>query len=178
MSRPRRTARSGFTLVELVATMTLVATLGSVVCIIVSSSVGGYTRAATTAQLNSEVGVALDRIDQLWRFIPLSASGGPDIASLTPTSMTWSANWTLMLNGTNLTLSEAGGAASVLLKDVSAFSVAACDESNAPLAASLSGSACDNIRRLRVSITQTRSGIAETLRTTVFVRSQMAGVGD
>ncbi len=176
MTRRMRPIRRAFTLVELIATMTVLATLGSVISVIISSAVSGYTRAATTAQLHSEASVALDRIDQMLRYIPASAVTDPDISSVTATSITWSTNWTLTLTGTQLLLSEAGGTSSVLLNDVSAFSVTAYDQGNAALAASLSGSACDSIRRLRVSITLTRSGISETLRTKVFIRSMMSGV--
>lgn len=176
MPHPRRPVRRAFTLVELIATMAILAALGSVISVIVSTSVNGYTRASTNAQLHSELSIALDRIDQMLRFIPPSAAGDPDISSVTATSITWSTNWALTLSGTQLLLSEAGGPSSILLKDVSAFSVTAYDQSNTALAASLSGGACDSIRRIRVSITLTRSGVSETLRTKVFIRSMMSGV--
>lgn len=172
----RRPTRRAFTLVELVAAMTVIATLGSIVSLLITTSVGGYSRASLTAQLNAETGIALDRIDQLLRFIPMSGAGSPDISSVTATSITWNTNYTLSLSGTQLMLSEAGGASSVLLNDVSAFSIAAFDQSNTAMAASLSGSACSGIRRLQVSITQTRSGVTESLRTRIFIRSMMSGV--
>jgi prepilin-type N-terminal cleavage/methylation domain-containing protein len=171
-----RPIRRAFTLVELIATMTILAALGSVVSIVIATSVDGYTRAATTAQLNSEISIALDRIDQLLRFIPQSGSGGPDISSLTATSITWSGDWSLTLSGTQLLLTEDGGTPSVLLQDVSSLSVTARDQSNAALAASLSGSACDSIHRVRISITLTRSGVSETLRSRIFIRSLAAGM--
>lgn len=176
MQFPPRRIHRAFTLVELVATMVVISTVGTVISVLIGTSVDGYTRAATTAQLNSELNVALDRIDQMLRFVPQGTGGGPNISSLSATSLTWNTNWVLTLSGTNLTLSEAGGTASILVKDVSSLSITARDQSNAAMAASISGSACDSIHRIRISITQTRSGVSETLRTTIFPRTLMTGV--
>ena len=77
----------------------------------------------------------------------------------------------------NVMLVEDGGAAAVLLSDVSSLAVQTYDESNAALAASLSGAACDDIRRVAVAITIERSGVTETLRTKLFLRCTMAGAG-
>lgn len=172
----RSNSRRAFTLVEFIATMVVVSTIGAVISVLMGTSVDGYTRAATTAQLNSELNIALDRIDQMLRYVPQGSGGGPNISTLTATSLTWNTNWVLTLSGTNLTLSEAGGTASIIAKDVTSLSITARDQSNTALAASLSGSACDNIHRVRISITQTRSGVSETLRTTIFPRALMTGV--
>jgi type II secretory pathway pseudopilin PulG len=176
---PRRmhASRRAFTLVELITTMTVVAALGSVVSVVIMSAVDSYSRASTTAQLHSELSITLDRLDQMLQYIPRSASAGPDIASVTATSITWSTNWSLSLTGTQLQLSEAGAASTVLLKDVSSLSIQTYDESDSALAASLSGAACAPIRRIRVTITLTRGGVSETLRTRIFIRSMVAGGG-
>jgi hypothetical protein len=63
----------------------------------------------------------------------------------------------------------------VLLTDVTACTIATFDEDNAPLGASLAGVACDDIRRVSVSVTVTRGGVSETLRTKVFIRATMEG---
>ena len=172
----RRPSRRAFTLVELIATMTILAALGSVVSVVIASSTDGYTRASTTAQLHSELSVALDRIDQMLRYIP-NIGGSPDITSLSGTSITWETDWSLNLNGAQLLLVKNGGTASVLLDDVSALSIQAYDESNAPLGASLSGTACGAIRRIAINITLTRNGVTEALRTRVFLRAMATGMG-
>ena len=71
--------------------------------------------------------------------------------------------------------SNAGAAAQVLLQDVASFSVQAFDESNNALPATLSGSGCDAIRRLQITITLQRHGVSHTLRTKLFLRALMEG---
>jgi len=63
----------------------------------------------------------------------------------------------------------------VLIGDVTAFTVQTYNESNTALSATLSGAACDPIRRIMVTITTQRAGVTQTLRTKLFVRSTMEG---
>jgi prepilin-type N-terminal cleavage/methylation domain-containing protein len=172
--------RAGFTLIEAIATMTILAALGSVASMLVMTSVDGFTRAATSAQLHSEMSVALDRIDRELRNITVDSSApgiAPDISAITASSITWHTDYSLSLSGGNIMFVENGGTARVLLSDVTTFSVQAYDESNAALAASLSGSACEPVRRLRITITLQRSGVTQTLRTRIFLRCTMANAG-
>jgi len=83
--RRHRHIRRGFTLVELIATMTILAALGSVVSLVIATSVDGYTRAATTAQLNSEISVALEMVTRAvrrwaaarsWYWVDVERGGG------------------------------------------------------------------------------------------------------
>ncbi len=168
---PRR-AGAGFTLIETIATITILAVLGSTASMLVMTSVNGFTQAATAAQLHSEASIAFDRIDRAMRGIPGSASvpGAPDISSITATSITWQTNYSLSLSGTQLMLVENGGTSRVLISDVTTFSVQAYDESNTALAASLSGSACDVVQRLRFTVIMQRNGVSQTLRSKVFLR--------
>ena len=64
-----------------------------------------------------------------------------------------------------------------LLEDVSSFSIQAYDEDNAALAATLTGAACDPIRRIELDLTLQRTGVSTSLRTKLFVRSTMSGGG-
>jgi hypothetical protein len=68
-----------------------------------------------------------------------------------------------------------GGAAALLLSDVTACTITAFDQDNTQLGASLSGAGCDPIRRVSVSVTVQRNGISETLRTRAYIRSTMEG---
>ena len=86
-------------------------------------------------------------------------------------------SYTLSLSGADLLLAVDGGAAAVLLADVTAFSVQTYDEDDAALADSLSGVACDPIRRVALDVTLQRHSVSETLRTKLFIRSTMSGGG-
>ena len=68
-----------------------------------------------------------------------------------------------------------GGAAVVLLSDVTALSVQTYDEDNTALAATLTGAQCDPIRRVYVEVTMQRSGVSQSLSSKVFLRSTMRG---
>jgi prepilin-type N-terminal cleavage/methylation domain-containing protein len=170
--RPRPQVRPGFTLIETIAAMSVLALLGSLASMLVMTSVGGFTQSAIAAQLHTEASIALDRIDQAVRDIPRSGSapGAPDIASITASSITWQTNSSLSLSGSNLMLTLSGGTPRVLLSDVTSFSVQAYDETNTAMAATLTGSACEPVRRVRFAVALQRSGVTHTLRTKVFLR--------
>lgn len=180
---PRRNAHPrrhhAFTLVEMIATMVIIGTLGSIASTIIYQAARTYTSAVLSAQLNAELSAALDRIDRTLRQIPLKSTTptAPDIASLAANSITYGTNSVLSYNSATgqVTLAESGGTAALLLQNVTSFSIAAFDESNAALAASLSGSACDPVRRITVTVTVSRDGSTQTLRTKSFIRSLMAG---
>lgn len=165
----------------MIATIVILAAIGTVASNILLTASDSYLSASTGSQLTSELSMAMDRLVRDIRQIDLdndaAAEIGPDVDDFTPTSMTWNKLWTVRLNGTVLELEENGQAATTLLTDVSAFSLTAFNESNTALAASISGDACDDIRRLSVSITMTRYGISATLRSKVFIRSTMSGGG-
>lgn len=175
---PVRRARRGFTIVEAIAVISVLAALGSIASTLIYTSVSGYRNISTQAQLVEEGSTALERLQTELRKIPLdsTASGtAPLISSVTATSMAWNSNYSLSLSGTQLSLTENGGTSSALLNNVSSLTIQCYDESNTALAASLSGSACNSIRRIAITITLTRDSITTTLRTKVFLRSTMSG---
>lgn len=175
-SNSRRSAR-GFTLVEAIATITIIATIMAVVSRVIFVSVDSYSAATTRAELHAALSSTMERACAELRQIPLVSGGStaPDLVSVSAASITWSTNSTLTLTGSDLTLAIAGGSASTLLSNVTAFSLRCYDESNVALAATLSGSACTPVRRIEITISTQRGGITETLRTRVFLRSQIAG---
>ncbi len=183
-SHPPRSARAGarraFTLIEMIATVVIIGTVGSVASGIIYSASRAYTEAALGAQLHAELAAGLDRIDRAVREIGLKspyASSAPNIVSLSASAITYNTSSVLTFNsGTGeITLSEGGGPTGVLLRDVSTCTFSAFDESNTALASSLSGAACDAVRRVSVSITLTRGGATQTLRTKVFLRCMLEG---
>ncbi|MCI0630556.1 MAG: hypothetical protein L0Y44_07895, partial [Phycisphaerales bacterium] len=149
----------------------------SVASLTLLSALDGYVDAATQAQLHSELSIAVDRIDRELRRTQLKTSSpiAPNISLVGPSSITWNNNYSLSLSAGRVMLVENGGASAILLSDVTAFSVTAYDESNTAMAANLAGAACDPIRRVRVTVTISRAGVAEMLRTKVYLRSTMEG---
>ncbi|MFN0011171.1 MAG: type II secretion system protein J [Phycisphaerales bacterium] len=173
-----RGRRRAFTLIEMIATIVIMGTMGSIASGVIYQASRTYTEAALSAQLHAELSAGLDRIDRALREITLKspyASSAPNITSLSASSITFNGTSVLAVSGGQATLSESGGPTGVLLQSVSAFAIQAFDESNAAMAATLSGTACDAVRRLSVSITLTRDGVSQTLRTKVFLRSLLKG---
>jgi type II secretory pathway pseudopilin PulG len=174
-------SRRAFTIIESIATMTILAAIGSVASLIIYTTMDSYTDGSVSAQLHSELSVTMDRIVRELRKIPRDESAvdtAPDIASISASAITWNTNNTLSLSGSNLMYTESGGTAAVLQTDVTAFSIQAYDESDAAMAASLSGTDCDPVRRLQIILTAQRHGVTETLRTRMFIRETMIGVDD
>lgn len=176
-------SRHGFTLIEAITTIVLLSILGMFGSLIILNNTEGYIDASTRSQLHAELSISLDRIVRELRKIELdsgAAGVAPDIDSVTATSIAWrdadGAAYSLTLSGANLLLVVNGGASNVLLSDVTGLTLGTYDENNASLAASLSGVACDPIRRVEISITLTRRGVSETLGTKLFIRSTMSGL--
>ncbi|GEM_PF-853618 len=176
-SRRNRRTRA-FTLVEMVATITIIATLITVVSPLILTSMDSYASSAIRAEMVSASSTCLERVTAEVRQIPLRAgqsSAKPAVDSVTSSSIMWSTNSSIELSGTDLQLTIAGGTPRLLLSNVAGFVVQTYDESNTALAALLSGSACDAIRRVQFTITVTRGGVTETLRTRVFLRCMRSG---
>ena len=177
-------ARRAFTLIESVATITVLAILGSIASFVVLNAVDGYTEAVTSAQLHAEMSVTLDRITRELRRIELdSAAAGvaPDITSVTSSFIDWEDSdddlyRILWSSGESaLKLAIDGGALAVLQTDVTNCVISTYDEDDVQRPWIISGVACDPIRRVQVELTCQRSGVTETLRTKIFLRPTMSG---
>ncbi len=179
-----RQARAGFTLVEVIAAMTVLATVAMTCSIILFSAVDSYATSSVSSRLTTELSMALEQLVRQFRKIELD-SAAPGIAAniddVTSTSMTWRDSggdvYSVSLSGDELRLALDGGTAQLLLDDVSQVSIRTYDQNNTPLPLSLTGSGCDPIRRVEVSVTRSRSGEVETLGAKVFLRSTMQGGG-
>jgi len=172
----------GFTLVELIATIVVLAVIGGATSSIILHNADGYLQASATSQLHHELSIGMDRIARELRRIDLddSAAGiAPNIDAVSDTSLQWrdadDDAYELALAGDELRLGVKGGPARVLLDDVTGFSIQTFDENNAALPPTLSGIACDAIRRIGLSITLARHGVSETLTARVFMRSTSTG---
>lgn len=178
MSRPHARAQRGFTIIEALATIVILATLGSLVSVIIVRAADQYSATAVAGRLQGQLNQAMERVYRELQSVPARAGATPvvaEISTVTPTSVTFRTNWTLSQSGGQLLLAEAGAAAQPLLTDVSAFSVQALDSQGTAMGSNLSGSACDPIRRLSITISTTRAGVTETLRTRVFIRALQSG---
>jgi prepilin-type N-terminal cleavage/methylation domain-containing protein len=178
-SRRRRIASRAFTLVEVMATVVVLAIMGSITSAIISTASDGYLDASIRAQIHEEMTAALALAAREIRAIPLDtdATGvAPDIDVFDNDVITWQPTSLLQYTGGNLTLRRNGGPIINLLQDVSAVTFNAYDESNTLLTPQLTLTACDPIRRIEINVTVTRNGVSETLRTRVFLRSTIDGV--
>lgn len=166
---------------ESVATIVILAALGSVTSSVVLTGIDGYLDASTRSQLHTEASIGMDRMVRELRRIALdpSATGAaPDIDTISATSISWhGGDDAIALSGTDLLLTSGGGAAAVLLTDVSSLTVAAFDESNVSVSLPAAGAGCDAIRRVSLTVTLDRAGVTETLRSRIFLRSTMEGGG-
>ena len=164
------------------ATVTILAVLGSIASFLIIDAVDGYTGSATSAQLHAEMSVAFDRAVREVRKIELdSAASGvaPNMLSVNSFYLQWTdsdgGNYQLSLSGADVKLEIDGGGLATLLTDVTVFSVRCYDEDNVAMPFILVGSACDPIRRVVLDVTVSRNGVTESLRTKVFIRSTMSG---
>ena len=176
--------RRGFTLIEAVAAITILGILGSITSQLVYRASQSYCEAATRAQLHAELSTAIDRIDKELRQISIKspyATVAPNIDTITASSIAWqdsggAGQRSFSFSGGSVGLYEQStGLTATLATSVTSFVVQGYDEANAAMAASLSGAACDGVRRLSVTVTATRSGITESLRTKVYLRCAMDG---
>jgi prepilin-type N-terminal cleavage/methylation domain-containing protein len=177
MRRPPHPSSPGFTLVEAIVAMVVVATLGTIASGLIFSGVASYEGAYTRAALHEGASAALERICAELRACPRDAGAGepaPLISSVSPTSIDWSTS-SLSLSGSTLLLSHSGGPAAPLLQNVAGLTIQCFDESNGALAARVSGAATRAIRRVSITLSVERAGLTDTLRTRVFIRSLMLG---
>ncbi|MBL8744835.1 MAG: type II secretion system protein [Phycisphaerae bacterium] len=169
----------GFTLVEVIAAMVIIGTLGGLSGAILYRGIEGYRRVAVQSELHAELAAAMDRIDRAIRAIPsLSGSGDPSIKGVSPTSIDWdeaTGGASLSLDAGTLLLALEGAEGVRLLEGVTGFNLQCFDQSNAPLASVLTGATAGNVRRIEITLSVGREGLTDTLRTRVFLRCTMAG---
>ncbi len=185
---PRR--RGGFTLIEAMATITVLSILGSMASFLIVDAVDGYVDAVTSAQLHAELAIALDRLTREIRKIDNDETAGPtdpDIDTVTQAgtedAMTWTDSldrtYSLSKTGSNLMLAVESGAPAVLLSDVTAFAISIYDQDNTQIVGDKGAGDpdLDLIRRVLLDVTLTRHNVTESLRSKVFIRSTMSGGG-
>ncbi|MHC5029028.1 MAG: type II secretion system protein [Planctomycetota bacterium] len=181
-NRRRPPGRGGFTLVEAVACMAILAVLAVISSNLIMASVETLLDSSVRCQLHNELSIALDRLVRETRNIERDASASgkaPDIDNVTAASLVWTDSddhaYSVSLSGSDLMLVADGGTAAILLSDVDSLAIETYDRGNAALAATLSGESCDAIRRVRITVTMTRQGVTESLSAYTFIRSMLSG---
>lgn len=181
--RPSRRRPRAFTLVELVAVMVVIGTIGGVVAGIVQRLAEANNQTAVRSQLYNEATMALDRIVNMVKFTPVRGTGTqtPAISAITPSSITWENGDTLALTGGNLNLcsvrdGDAAATPKLLLANVSAFTIAPINDTDANLftayaTISLNAVQSGDAHAMNLSLTLTRANVSATLSTRVFLRA-------
>ena len=187
-NHPRQTRR-GFTLIESMASVVILATSASLASFLIIDSIEGYTEAGTSAQLHAELSVGLDRAVREIRKIELDSAAatppGPNITDVTATTFQWldsaGLSYQIALNGggdeVQLEVASAvmGTNLATLITDVTSLSVQCYDKNNGAIVPPITADDCDAIRRVELNITVARYGVSETLKAKVFIRSTMDG---
>ncbi len=151
--------------------------LGSITSAIILRAGVAFAGAGVASQLAQEGDSAMESIARLLRTIPARAGttpAAPMITSIAADSITFGSATTIARVGTELRLTEAGQTRA-LADDVSAFVIEPVSNTGAALGVPLSGAAVDAVQRVRVTLSLSRNGQTETLRTMVFIRSLLAG---
>jgi prepilin-type N-terminal cleavage/methylation domain-containing protein len=112
-----------FTLIELIATMVVLAVVASVAAPIMVASSDAYADASDRRESAERVAAALERVVRILREAPATAPGEttPDIVEATASSVELADGVRLELSGSTLLLTTATEAQSPLCQGVSAF---------------------------------------------------------
>jgi len=182
MERTLPTRRRGFTLVEAIATIVVLAVVMGVSSRLIYAGADAYTAGSVRAELHSQLCAAMDRVVSELREVratPSSSPVTPNISSVSATSIAWTGPdgtaRTVALSGSSLNLTVGAASATALAVGLTGFTVACYDESNAALGASLSGASTAPIRRVELTVQGSAGGVSETLRTRVFLRCMVSG---
>ena len=163
----------GFTLIELIATMTILATLSIVSGTIVNSAVESYSQGSELVDLHNAASLAMERLVRDIRSLPPNVNNQPDISSFAPSAMTWdNGSHSIAVTNGQLVYTR-DGVSRVLLDNVSSISLKAYGQDNVQLSSTLSGSACEAIRRIEMTISVAQGSVSNTIRTRIFLRCMM-----
>lgn len=174
MVQSRRSTRTAFTLVELMAVLVLTAGIAAVTAPIVLSASGAFTDASTRRDRTEAASMALDRIVRTLREAPdrgESGPGVPAIASLSAMSIGLEDGAVVALNGQTLELTVPGSDPAPLCTGVDAFELTYFGSDGTVIDPAAAGAA-DEVRVVEIRLA---CAAAVELRTRVLLRCTLGG---
>ena len=181
--RARHRRGGGFTLVEMIATISILGALSAAASGIILSAWNLHNAAVTRINTANVLSGAMERITGELRNIEILAASSPatpSISAMTATSITFTVNGSsraISHSVTNLLLSGAAASNAVLASNISSFTIQGFNASNVAVSASPTPAEIATIRRIQITITGTSGTVTETIRTKVFIRSMASGSG-
>jgi prepilin-type N-terminal cleavage/methylation domain-containing protein len=171
-------SRRAFTLVEVVAAMTIMSIIGIVSSNIVFNAVRALDEETSRAQLNLEMSSGLSLMVDAFRAVDKLTGPAPNISAMSATRLTASIGGietTWSYSDSTLSVS-AGGATQSLVDGLTSFAFVPIDRSGNIVALPISSTAgAAPVQRIQITMTGTRAGRTDTLRTEVFLRNLMRG---
>ncbi|MGD9691543.1 MAG: type II secretion system protein J [Phycisphaerales bacterium] len=173
MTRRSHSTRA-FTLVELIATLTVISVGSAVAASVISTAARSYSDSAQSASLHTQASSALERITRELKACPTddaSPTPAPLITSVQRSSIDWGAGYRLALVSRTLNLTTPTQSAQPIAENVASFTIRAFDHLNNPLPANLNSVGARDVRRIEITITLASGAASETLRARVAPRS-------
>ncbi len=177
---PRKTnSRHGVTLIEAIASIAVLAILGSLASTLIFTAADGYLSASTASRLHGEAGLALERAVHELRSVErreYPSGSGPALENLTTDAITWHETEQLRRQGEQLILRR-DEIDHVLAEHLTHFQVRAFDDENQPMSADLTGDEVAGVHRIELTLTLEKHGARVTVRTRVFPRGLLIASG-
>ena len=175
--------RAAFTLVEMIATISILAVLGLLASGIMLNAWKVHTDAVSRVNLSEGLATALERMVSELRNIditPASAPATPRISAMSAGSISFTVGGSsrvISLSGTDLLLSGSAASGAVLASGITSLMIQGYTKDNVAVSASPSAAEIASIRRIQITMTGTSGTVTETIRTKVFIRSMASGSG-
>jgi len=172
--------RRGFTIVELLAAMSIVGVASVATTAVAVSAVATLRDASVSWSLHQDAAAALDRMSlDLRGLAQNSSTQGPDVTSIsgnaiiTATGLTYRfIDASASAPGRIEVIESSSSGPVTLVASATSMSIVVQDGVGAVLTLPMtSAAAASSVRRIVITLSVARAGVTETLRTTVAIRS-------
>gem|GEM_PF-2695897 len=172
--------RRGFTIVELLAAMSIVGVASVATTAVAVSAVATLRDASVSWSLHQDAAAALDRMSlDLRGLAQNSSTQGPDVTSIsgnaiiTATGLTYRfIDASASAPGRIEVIESSSSGPVTLVASATSMSIVVQDGAGAVLTLPMtSAAAASSVRRIVITLSVARAGVTETLRTTVTIRS-------